>query len=107
MAERISASEVRRRMHEGVRPLLIDVRLGRVEPIPGAVHVPVTDLEDQPWDWPRDRDLIVYCQYGGGGSDYAAEVLEEQGYDRVFILAGGVDAWRETESTAGADDGED
>lgn len=98
MAERISARDVSRRMHESPPPVLIDVRLGRVEPIPGAVHVPVTDLEDQEWDWPQDRDLVVYCQYGGGGSDYAAEVLEEQGYRRVFILDGGMDAWREVVS---------
>lgn len=105
MAERIQVSDLRRRMEETPPPVLIDVRLGRVEPIPGAVHVPVTDLEDQEWHWPRDRDLVVYCQYGGGGSDYAAEVLEEQGYERVFILAGGMDAWREAEARQAAGEG--
>lgn len=93
MAKWVSAQTLRHWITTG-RPLtMIDVRLGQVETIDAAVHIPVTDLEDEPRSFPRDHDLVVFCQHGGGGSEYAAEVLEEQGYGRVYILTGGVDAY--------------
>lgn len=72
---------------------MIDVRFSPVGKIPGAVHVPVTDLEDKEWHWDNEGPIVVYCQYGRGASDYAAEVLEEQGYSRVRTLSGGLDAF--------------
>lgn len=72
---------------------LIDVRLTADHTIAGAQHVPVTDLEDNPRLWDARTPLVVFCQYGRGGSDYAAEVLEEQGYSDVWKLAGGLSAW--------------
>ncbi|WP_053960536.1 rhodanese-like domain-containing protein [Sulfobacillus thermosulfidooxidans] len=96
MAEEITAEELAHRLRH-VDPdhpiIVIDVRLGQIGAIPGAKHVPVTDLEDQPWNWDPDAELVVYCQLGKGGSEYAAEVLEEQGYRKVYKLVGGMEAW--------------
>ena len=91
----MSAKTLYERLRGGEALTVIDVRLGKVGEIPGAVHVPVTDLEDDPRSWPEDRDLVVFCQHGGGGSIYAAEVLAEQGYSRVYVLEGGLDAYLE------------
>lgn len=74
-------------------PLVVDVRIGQIGQIPGAVHVPVLDLEDKPQDWDASRDIVVFCQFGKGASEYAAEVLEEQGFERVYKLVGGMDGW--------------
>lgn len=93
MAKWITAQELVDRMTSADPPIVIDVRLAQIGQIPGAHHVPVTDLEDKEWHWDADRDLVVFCQYGRGASDYASEVLEEQGYTRVFKLKGGLDAW--------------
>ncbi len=95
MADEISADELSRLLKgEGGRPVIvIDVRLGQIGAIPGAHHVPVTDLEDREWHWDPQADLVVYCQFGKGGSEYAAEVLEEQGFAHVHKLRGGMDAW--------------
>ncbi len=96
MADEISAQELAQRIKEagpGREVIVIDVRLGQIGSIPGAHHVPVTDLEDKEWDWNPEAELVVYCQFGKGGSDYAAEVLEEQGYHKVHKLHGGMDAW--------------
>ena len=82
-----------RRLLDGDPLTVIDVRLGKLNTMPEAVRVAVTDLEDEPRAWPKDRDLVVFCQHGGRGSEYAAQVLEEQGYDRVYILQGGLDAY--------------
>lgn len=95
MAEPISPAELYRRMGESDHVTVIDVRFAQIEEIPGSVHVPVTDLEDKEWHWDPDYELVVFCQHGRGASDYAAEVLEEQGYRHVRTLAGGMDAYLE------------
>jgi rhodanese-related sulfurtransferase len=89
----ISVTELRNRLEAGLPTVLIDVRLAKTGSIPGAVLVPVTDLEDEPREWRRDALLVVFCQHGHGASEYAQEVLREQGYDHVVTLEGGVDAW--------------
>jgi rhodanese-related sulfurtransferase len=92
---RITVAELKERLREGSPTVLIDVRLAKVGTIPGAVHVPVTDLEDEPREFDRESLLVVFCQHGKGASDYAREVLLEQGYTQVACLAGGMDAWTE------------
>ena len=93
MAEWLSARTLRQWWASGRPMTVIDVRLGTPSTMPGAIHIPVTDLEDEPRKFPDDHDLVVFCQYGGRGSDYAAEVLEEQGYGRVYMLTGWLDAY--------------
>lgn len=93
MAETMTVEELVERMEAHTPPILIDVRFGQIGQIPGAKHIPVTDLEDMEWDLPLDGELVVFCQFGKGGSEYAAEVLEEKGHQHVYKLVGGMDAW--------------
>lgn len=95
MSRYIEPEDLARRLAEPGPPLLVDVRIGQVGQIPGAVHVPVLDLEDEPRDWDRERELVVFCQFGKGASEYAAEVLEEQGFQHVLKLRGGMDGWND------------
>ena len=76
-------------------PLLIDIReLGEWETgrIPGAVHIPMTQLEDATLE--RERSLILYCARGNR-SALAAKRLTELGHADVASLAGGIVAWRQ------------
>lgn len=95
MAEYIEPSELIRRLSESNPPMVVDVRIGQIGKIPGAVHVPVLDLEDSPQEWDPERDIVVFCQFGKGASEYAAEVLEEQGCRHVYKLVGGMDGWNQ------------
>ena len=92
----ITVTELRARLRAGEPTILIDVRLARVGTIPGALQIPVTDLEDEPRSYDPDALLVVFCQHGHGASEYAQEVLREQGHPNVVRLAGGVDAWLES-----------
>jgi thiosulfate sulfurtransferase len=91
----ITVPELEARLRSGAPTVVIDIRLADVGGIPGAVHIPVTDLEDDPRPFDPESLLVVYCQHGRGASQYAQEVLREQGYPRVVRLEGGLDAWRE------------
>lgn len=95
MSEYIDPDTLVVRMQDPSPPFLVDVRIGQVGRIPGAVHVSVLDLEDEPRNWDRDRDIVVFCQFGKGASEYAAEVLEEQGFLHVLKLRGGMDGWND------------
>jgi sulfur-carrier protein adenylyltransferase/sulfurtransferase len=77
--------------------LLVDVRqppeYGNAH-IPGAMLLPLPELESKLFSLPPDRDLIFYCHVGGrslAAADLAigAEVTEK----RVFHLDGGIMAW--------------
>ena len=76
-------------------PVLIDVR----EPwefahchIEGSQLVPLQTVPASVASLPRDRDLVLICHHGNR-SQRAAQWLEQQGYARLFNLAGGVEGW--------------
>ncbi|AEJ38993.1 hypothetical protein TPY_0798 [Sulfobacillus acidophilus TPY] len=94
MAEWVTAKELFEWVKEQKPLTLLDVRMGQVGGfIPGSRHIPVLDLEDEPQGWDPETSVVVYCQFGKGASDYAAEVLEQQGVAGVYKLQGGFDAW--------------
>jgi membrane protein DedA with SNARE-associated domain/rhodanese-related sulfurtransferase len=80
-------------------PLIVDVRSPtavQLEPrrIPGAVHIPLTDVQQHLRDLPRDRDIISYCTCPNEASAaQVAKILMDNGFKRVRPLHGGLDAW--------------
>jgi hydroxyacylglutathione hydrolase len=77
--------------------VLIDVR----EPgefagghIPGAMHLPLGEIDARAGDLPRGVPVIAYCGRGERASS-AASLLERAGLGPLLTLPGGVGAWRE------------
>ena len=64
--------------------------------VPGAVHIPRGYLELRVEDAVPDRDaeVVVYCA-GGTRSAFAAEALQEMGYNNVKSLIGGFNGWKD------------
>lgn len=61
--------------------------------LPGALHIPVEDLEARVDELPRDgRRTLVYCAMGMR-SAYACDFLARQGFDGLLNLEGGIGAW--------------
>jgi hypothetical protein len=61
---RITAEELRDRLHAGENVLVVDVRSiakGDPDAIPGALIMSVEDLATRHSEIPRDRDLILVC----------------------------------------------
>jgi membrane protein DedA with SNARE-associated domain/rhodanese-related sulfurtransferase len=96
---RISVDELSERMRGDTAPLIVDVRtptsleLERRR-IPGALSVPVQEVERQVRSLPRDREIILYCNCPNEASAaQAAKLLLGQGFRQVRPLRGGLDAW--------------
>jgi len=61
--------------------------------LPGALLVPIDELEGRHKELPRDgRTTLVYCA-GGGRSAAACEFLASQGMKGLVNLAGGIGSW--------------
>jgi len=96
--QRIDVHTFKRRLDEGWRPYVLDVRKPHEAEI---VRLPFADrLEPHETvariahELPRDRDIVVQCK-SGGRSAMAAAALAEAGVDpaRLFNLDGGITAW--------------
>lgn len=78
----------------GVR--IVDVRTQQETAqgiIPGAILIPVQELEQRFREIPKDgKTTLVYCA-GGTRSAAACEFLSRQGYEGLHNLAGGFTSW--------------
>jgi membrane protein DedA with SNARE-associated domain/rhodanese-related sulfurtransferase len=98
---RITAAELRGMLDSGKNPLIFDLRSSAAleqDPvlIQGAIHLSLEDIEKRLTDFPRDRDIIVYCSCPNEvSSARLALQFHRKGYTRVRPLLGGIDAWRE------------
>jgi rhodanese-related sulfurtransferase len=84
------------------RPLLLDVREPwefQVCNIAGSEHVPMQALPGKLDELDAERDIICICHHGVR-SLHVAMFLARQGFERVYNLTGGVDAWARTVDTA-------
>jgi membrane protein DedA with SNARE-associated domain/rhodanese-related sulfurtransferase len=96
---RINVGELYERMQGDTLPVIVDVRsptsvgLERRR-IPGALQVPVQEVERQARTLPRDREIILYCTCPNEASAaQAARLLINHGFRQVRPLRGGLDAW--------------
>ena len=96
---RINVDELYKLMGAGEAPLIVDVRSPTaltLEPrrIPGAVHVPLLQVEQHLRDFPRDREIVAYCTCPNEASAaQVAKLLMNNGFRKVRPLYGGLDAW--------------
>jgi membrane protein DedA with SNARE-associated domain/rhodanese-related sulfurtransferase len=96
---RITVGELYGLLDSGAAPLIVDVRsqtAQSLEPrrIPGALHVPVQDMESHIKELPRDREIVLYCTCPNEASAAKmAKLLMSYGFRRVRPLYGGLDAW--------------
>jgi len=96
---RINVDELYERMRGEAVPVVVDVRSPTARDlerrrIPGALNVPLQEVEQHVRHLPRDREIILYCTCPNEASAaQAARLLFRQGFRRVRPLRGGLDAW--------------
>jgi rhodanese-related sulfurtransferase len=102
MIPEVSAQELAQRCEAKEDFALIDVR----EPweveicsLPGARHIPMRALMTNLANLPRDKDIVFIC-HSGGRTASIVRYLNGMGFENVYSLTGGLDAWaREIDST--------
>ena len=81
--------------------ILLDVRTEgeyNAEYIPGAINIPLSDLENRIDELDSSKAIIVYCQ-SGSRSRTASETLAQRGFI-VYNMEGGINAWKEKFATS-------
>jgi membrane protein DedA with SNARE-associated domain/rhodanese-related sulfurtransferase len=96
---RISVAELHAQLSSGAVPVVVDVRSATAQGlelhrIPGALHVPMHEVERHMGRLPRDSEIILYCTCPNEASAaQAARVLLNHGFRHVRPLHGGLEAW--------------
>ena len=73
--------------------VLIDVRtpaeVEKGKASPAAINIPLQEMPQRLSEFPKDKDLLIYCR-SGKRSMAASRFLVENGYTRVFNIEGGI-----------------
>jgi membrane protein DedA with SNARE-associated domain/rhodanese-related sulfurtransferase len=98
---RITVAELYAMLDSGKAPVIFDLRsTGALEEDPtmiqGAIHLRMEDIDSRLNEFPRDREIIVYCSCPNEVSSARLALrLQRKGFSRVRPLLGGIDAWRD------------
>lgn len=79
----------------GEDPVLLDVREPAelaVASVAAALHIPMREVPQRLAELDAGKTLVVMC-HSGGRSRRVAEYLLSNGFNTVFNLKGGIDAW--------------
>lgn len=99
--KRIQPLELQQRLAAGEELQLVDVRedqeLAMARMAEPVVHLPLSRSQD----WigqlesllSRERPVVVICHAGVRSWHLASWLIEAQGYEDVWNLMGGIDAW--------------
>ena len=93
----IEVEQLRDKLQSKTPPLLLDVREPReyqICRIPGSQLLPLATLPAHFETLSKDQEIVIHCHHGGR-SARAVSFLLEQGFSKVFNLAGGIHAWSE------------
>lgn len=95
MIKSIEVNELNEKLGKEKNLVLVDVR-EQAEwdeaHIPGAVFLPLSQLEARFAELPKDKALVLQCR-SGKRSMTAATFLKDQGYSDLTNLEGGIMAW--------------
>ena len=86
----VSSSEAKRLIKEGKIKKVIDVRTiteYSAGHYPKALHIPVNKMDEKTTTELPKKGLLVYCNTGQRAR-FAAEKLEELGFEDVYYIAG-------------------
>jgi rhodanese-related sulfurtransferase len=94
--DNITPQELKDKMDREEKIRLIDVREEDEWDtchIEGAEWMPLSQFaQDALGCLDADEEIVLYCHHGGRSAK-AQKFLEDQGYEKVMNLTGGIDAW--------------
>lgn len=95
----ITPTELKARLDADDVPVLVDVRETFEKtiadlPPSGQLNLPTGEFPQRIGELESGTEIVVYCR-SGSRSEWAARMLIDAGFERVWNLRGGVLAWRE------------
>jgi molybdopterin/thiamine biosynthesis adenylyltransferase/rhodanese-related sulfurtransferase len=92
----ITVQELEGRLENGNRVSVLDVREPHEYEVAniGARLIPLNELPERLVELDRDEPLAVHCKTGGR-SARAVKLLRDAGFQNVYNVKGGIDAWSE------------
>jgi rhodanese-related sulfurtransferase len=91
----MDVAELARWLREGKAFTLLDVRPPSevaMADVPGAMHIPMREVQNRVQEIPKDRPVVVMCHVGER-SARISRFLVTDGFQDVFNLDGGIDAY--------------
>ena len=95
----VTPRDVQAMQQRGENVVYLDVRepqewnLGH---LPRAIHIPRGQLESSiEARVPRDQKVVIYCA-SGNRSAFAADTMQQMGYENVASMSGGFRGWAES-----------
>jgi len=91
----LSPVELQRWRQDGKAFLLLDVRTDEetaVCTLPDSVHIPMNLIPLRSNELPDGLPIVVYCHHGIR-SLHTAMYLADAGFETLYNLQGGIDAW--------------
>jgi rhodanese-related sulfurtransferase len=91
----INAPELEKKLSTGNEVFLLDIRSATEVAsgvLPKAQHIPMHLLPLRLNEFPKDRDVVLYC-HSGSRSYHACMYLMQQGFRNVVNLRGGILDW--------------
>lgn len=97
MPREISPKEFAARAAGDAPPVLLDVREDwelAIARLDEALHIPMGEVASRLAELDPQQEVVVMCR-SGGRSATVARFLEQQGFEKVGNLTGGILAWAE------------
>jgi rhodanese-related sulfurtransferase len=91
----MSVQEINERIAAGENITLVDVREPAeldISQIKGALHIPMSQLDQRQAEIPRDQPVVVFCR-SGVRSLRAIKDLQAADYTNLSNMLGGINAW--------------
>ena len=91
----LSPAELQRWRQDGKAFLLLDVRTDEETAIcalPDSIHIPMNLIPLRINELPDGLPIVVYCHHGIR-SLHTAMYLADAGFETLYNLQGGIDAW--------------
>jgi len=86
------------RLERGDGLVILDVREPEevgIARFPGAVHIPMGDIPSRIVEIDPESEIVVVCHHGIRSAQVAAYLVRME-FERVWNLAGGIEAWSVT-----------
>ena len=96
--QQISAEELHRRLLDGWKPVILDVREDWETEICGlenSLHISLSGLPQRLAELNQDDEFVVLCHHGMR-SMQAVSFMEHHGFNRIVNLDGGIHAWADS-----------